>query len=249
MGLFRHRRSPKKQGIIGERLENGVIKKYHSRNGRYFRWIPNYTFYKSKGHSVQLDNVVINSSGIFIIEVKNWEGVIRGTFDDTKWEQRRRGHRPHHYDNPIKQNISHTKSFKQHYKGKFPVYSLVIMAANNKPRNVIGVRNIRELPNYFNEYSARIYNKDMVDQEYKYLVSIKDRISEGEHIRNVERAKVERKQNIQEAKRRAALQKKMVVVKKVTVSKPVASNSRMVAKKPMSTTQCNRIHSISYRKP
>ena len=133
-------------------------------------------------------------------------------------------------------------SFKKHYKGHFPVYSLVVMAGNNKPRNIIGIRNLRELPNYFAEIPAGKYTSANIDQEYKHLVSIKDRISEGEHIRNVERAKKERIQSIQEAKKRAALQKKVIVVKKTATPKPATTAKRLVVKKPIPSTKCNRIH-------
>ena len=197
--LFRKTRTPARQAIIGEKQSANVVKSYHTSFGRYCRLIKDYRYY-SGSTSHQVDCIAINSSGIFIIEVKNWVGIVRGGFDDTMWEVLRRGYNPHHYANPIKQNIGHLNSFKKIYKGRMPVYSLVVMAGNNRPLNIPGVRNLKELARYFEEIPKGKYGKDRIDQEYNYIVSLKNQISDKEHLRNINTIKQERTLRIQKSK-------------------------------------------------
>lgn len=185
------RRTPERMGKYGEKLAAGYIKDYHQANGRYFRWIRNYTFYEG-GTSHQIDYLVINSSGIFIVEVKNWEGIIKGGFNDAYWAQTKRGSRPHNLRNPIQQNIGHLHSFKRLYKGKMAAQSLVVMASNNKPQNVPGIRNNKELPLYFNQFKT-LYSKETIDNEYQKLCYLKDDISSKEHIKNIKTHRVVQK--------------------------------------------------------
>ena len=139
------------------------------------------------------DYLVINSSGIFVIEVKNWEGRIKGDFDDAQWVQSKRGHRPLNLKNPIKQNTGHLHSFKRMYKGKMPVQSLVVMASNNKPQGIPGIWNYKELPQYFEQYK-KYYSTQDIDAEYQKLLHLKDNISTNEHVKNIKTHRVVNKE-------------------------------------------------------
>lgn len=54
----------------------------------------------------QIDHIVISSYGIFVIEVKNYYGLIRGSEFDDKWYQYL-GKRKYPFYNPIHQNYGH----------------------------------------------------------------------------------------------------------------------------------------------
>ena len=45
--------------------------------------------FEHKGRSAELDNVVINEYGVFIIEVKNYVGELYGGEDDHEWKSSR----------------------------------------------------------------------------------------------------------------------------------------------------------------
>ena len=53
----------------------------------------------------QMDHVVISPQGIFVIETKNWRGVITGEEQEARWTQvRKPGQKPIQHPNPILQN-------------------------------------------------------------------------------------------------------------------------------------------------
>lgn len=59
------------------------------------------------GSETELDNVVINSRGVFIVEVKNYSGILAGKADDYKWLKSKYTDAGNFYQmevkNPIKQ--------------------------------------------------------------------------------------------------------------------------------------------------
>lgn len=89
-------------GVKGERHLFRTVKKLHGTN-IVFHNLP--VRYK-RGRS-ELDMLIINHSGVIIVEVKNHSGTISGSWNDEKWTQRK------HYrdgkvtetqmDNPVKQ--------------------------------------------------------------------------------------------------------------------------------------------------
>ena len=54
----------------------------------------------------QIDHIVISQSGIFVIETKNYSGVIYGSQDSEKWTKYYQG-RSYEFYNPIRQNSAH----------------------------------------------------------------------------------------------------------------------------------------------
>ena len=54
-----------------------------------------------KGKTAELDNVIINKYGVFIIEVKNYKGRIYGEEDDYEWEK----YKDDGYGNVFKKNV------------------------------------------------------------------------------------------------------------------------------------------------
>lgn len=63
----------------------------------------------SKKGTSQIDHIVISQSGIFVIETKNYSGVIYGNRDSEKWTKVSHG-RNYKFYNPIRQNESHISS-------------------------------------------------------------------------------------------------------------------------------------------
>ncbi len=93
---------PKKRaGRQGERIVASVIREILREDDVLLNNIPIYV----DGKQTELDNVIINSEGVFIIEVKNWRGVIIGDEDDYDWIQTKYSSGGEFYDKPVKNPI------------------------------------------------------------------------------------------------------------------------------------------------
>jgi hypothetical protein len=63
--------------------------------------------------TAQIDHLVVGPNGLFVIETKNWHGVIRGSGADRSWKQfAKSGGKPRHVSNPIRQNRRHVLAVK-----------------------------------------------------------------------------------------------------------------------------------------
>ena len=71
----------------------------------------NDVYLETKGHSSQIDHVVISQYGVFVIETKNYSGDIYGSEDAKQWTQYLQGE-GYKFHNPIAQNHSHELAIK-----------------------------------------------------------------------------------------------------------------------------------------
>ncbi len=60
----------------------------------------------------QLDHVVLTEHGIFVIEVKNYSGVVRGDLRASEWTHFR-GNSRREFQNPLHQNAGHIKALSR----------------------------------------------------------------------------------------------------------------------------------------
>lgn len=79
------------------RLLSKLPPEYHTFNDLLLR---------HKGHTIQIDHVVVSPYGVFVIETKNFRGDIYGTFGDKRWVQVFQG-KKHRFYSPIRQNFRH----------------------------------------------------------------------------------------------------------------------------------------------
>ena len=93
----------KRAGIRGELIAERLIRSVMRDNDRLFRSVT----VDFEGKSTELDNVVVNNYGVFIIEVKNYKGLIVGSEKDSDWRQYKTTPAGNTYEksarNPIKQ--------------------------------------------------------------------------------------------------------------------------------------------------
>ena len=73
----------KVKGYVGEKL---VAKKLSKLNKRKYKIINNLLLKTSKG-TAQIDHIVISQYGVFVIETKNYKGIITGNEYDDNWNQ------------------------------------------------------------------------------------------------------------------------------------------------------------------
>lgn len=92
------------RGWKGEKKVFSILKRL---SDDYYVW--NDIVLQQNGYSVQIDHVVISQYGIFVIETKNYTGIIYGNETSDKWTKNMFGYH-YHFANPIKQNRSHVKA-------------------------------------------------------------------------------------------------------------------------------------------
>lgn len=71
----------------------------------------NDVYLENKGHSSQIDHVVISRYGVFVIETKNYSGDVYGSENVEHWTQYLNGE-SYKFQNPILQNRSHELAIK-----------------------------------------------------------------------------------------------------------------------------------------
>ena len=186
----------KVKGYVGEKL---VAKKLSKLNKRKYKIINNLLLKTLKG-TAQIDHIVISQYGIFVIETKNYKGIITGNEYDDNWNQILFNNKEV-LRNPIKQNNGHIKALKDvipalRYK---KINSIILFTKRSKLKV-----NTETTVIYYNKVNKVIkrsrkkeFTKEEVDYIYKKLNELnidcfKQRVV---HVKNVKR-------NIKEAEKK-----------------------------------------------
>lgn len=83
-----HPKTESQQEIAGEEGEQVVASRCEEICKEYEGGLFNsFCFCDSRGYSSEIDHIVITRGGIFIIETKNWSGIIEGNPSDETWLQ------------------------------------------------------------------------------------------------------------------------------------------------------------------
>lgn len=79
-----------------------------------------------QGKSRQIDHIAITEYGVFVIETKNYAGIIYGKENSTEWKQYL-NHKCFTFKNPIHQNYGHKQIVqKVIQKDEIPVNSIIV---------------------------------------------------------------------------------------------------------------------------
>ena len=158
--------------VIGETIENE-------------QYVINDLILMNDGKTTQIDHIVINPRGVFVIETKNYSGEIYGNENQREWTQvLAYGNVKNKLYNPLKQNATHVYNVKK-VVGKLPVHSLVVFVQNNthhiESDNVIPLSALR---NYL-QCGVNILSVKQMKTAYEALLSGKTEITTQEHVRNI----------------------------------------------------------------
>ena len=116
---------PKFKGFMGEfwvKTELGKLPK-----DKYI--VLNDIMIKDENGTHQIDHLVLSTFGIFVIEMKNYHGLIKGKEFDNKWCHYL-GHTKYYFMNPIHQNYGHMKSLANLVKLDDKYFISIICFAN-----------------------------------------------------------------------------------------------------------------------
>jgi len=136
---------PKVKGYLGERKVRRILNSFRG---------PEY----AKAHDIlipggrdttQIDHVLVSKHGIFVIETKNYSGLIRGAESREIWTQEFQGQRnsSFHFYNPLMQNQIHIRALRnilRKYPG-IPYYSIVAFANGSSLQPIPNVVKVKFL--------------------------------------------------------------------------------------------------------
>ncbi len=174
------------KGLIGELSVRFAIGK--TKKGRQYV-INNYMFLCG-GKSVQIDHIVVNKNGVFVIETKNYSGKIYGTDRQRQWLQVSGKGKTQIYS-PVLQNASHIYRLEQTLPINVYLTSLVVFVQNNTENitsdNVIPIKILKQrlrLPGKIKPYTA-----EQMEQIFSALKRTRNtEITEKEHISRINEA-------------------------------------------------------------
>ncbi len=140
--------------------------------------------------TVQIDHMVVNENGIYVIETKNYSGRIYGNESSTKWTQvLAYGKVKNPFYNPIMQNGTHIKRLEKILDRQGIFRNLVVFVQNNtyeivsdKIVSTFDLRAATEIP-----FADVLFSPEDITALYEKLVGYQEdnAVSNAEHIENI----------------------------------------------------------------
>lgn len=140
-----------------------------------------------EGKTAQIDHILINKNGIYVIETKNYAGRIYGSDNQHEWTQvLQYGKVKNKFYNPVKQNKSHVYHVSQVVDENIPIISAVIFPQGNIHFiESMGAYNLNGLKQIINKGEGNVTPEQM-KRVFDKLTAANDKtISKSEHIQNI----------------------------------------------------------------
>ncbi|MCQ2799675.1 MAG: NERD domain-containing protein [Bacilli bacterium] len=137
-------------------------------------------------HTHQIDHILINKKGVFVIETKALSGTIYGFELDKEWTQVLAGGKViHKHFNPVMQNETHVREISDILEDEYDVKSMVIFInadISKVSSNFVwgmfpALNHLRSLPD--------IYDDETVEEIVEILEENRKYVDPEEHIKNV----------------------------------------------------------------
>ena len=142
---------------------------------------------KANNTTHQIDHVVLSKYGIFVIETKNYDGLITGDKYKDKWCQHL-GKNKYYFNNPIHQNYGHIKALEEVLnidKDKF----ISIICMSNRAKIKVNDKNVvqlDDLKNLIKSYDKEILTENLYNLKGILLSkNITDKDSKKTHIKEI----------------------------------------------------------------
>lgn len=182
-------KNKKNSGIEGEKL----VRKYLGKSIPNKRYVLNNVTIFINNISTQIDHILIEERGVFVIETKNHKGRIYGNEDSNNWTQvLAYGNSKHSLYNPIKQNETHINFLKEILKRDDIFYSIIIFTQAELHTNTkSSVGNISIIKEVVENSETRLsiveiediyaklkkYKENSINLEEKHIQNLKERDS------------------------------------------------------------------------
>jgi hypothetical protein len=191
------------RGYLGELEVRMIIGGNKPNKNRYV--INNITFHDGD-KSAQIDHMIIDRSGIILIETKNRTGKIFGKEQDLNWTVVfSYGKKRATMFNPIKQNLGHVNSVKKIIGNDVPIHSLIVFSKKADIREISSqttpVIYANSIKQYLKDYSLndKAISEEKVVELYERFKNLKEnnKITNKEHVAGInQRIEQRRKDNV-----------------------------------------------------
>ena len=171
-------KSPQYKGKCGEKI---VKKQLENISG--YKYIINNIMINDNGKSRQIDHIAITEHGVFVLETKNYGGIIYGKEKSTEWKQYL-NQKCFNFKNPIHQNYGHAEIVKKVLEAVTDkVYPIVVFTRRCKLKI-----DIQSTVLYDNQLSTFIKSKENIlsyaDIDNIYKTIMENAITNEEAIKN-----------------------------------------------------------------
>ena len=176
--------TPRGKGWIGEFWVKHVIGK--TKEGEKYV-INDLRLKVDDSKTSQIDHVLINKKGVFVIETKNYSGRIYGKENQHEWTQvLKYGRVKNRFYNPVKQNKTHTYHISNVISEKVPLKSAVVFTQNNLTYvESTGVYSLSGLKNLIHSGKS-VLSADQMERVFNEIKNCNDRsITLSEHVSNI----------------------------------------------------------------
>ncbi|MDP8219671.1 MAG: nuclease-related domain-containing protein, partial [Candidatus Theseobacter exili] len=141
----------------------------------------------SGNKTTQIDHVVVSRFGVFVIETKNYKGIIYGQERDTTWTQYINPNSKYQFMNPLHQNYGHVIALKALLDEEH-IYSVVAFKdgvfGKKMPDNVMQVSEVKE---YIRGFRKSVISPVRVRKIVSLIQdsNIRDRTTQRNHVKSV----------------------------------------------------------------
>jgi hypothetical protein len=174
---------PKIKGYLGEKPIRDKLKDLPQ--GTYH--VLNNVMIPSRNKTTQIDHIIISRFGIFVIETKNYKGVIYGQERDTIWTQFIDTKCKYQFMNPLHQNYGHVMALKELLDEEH-IHSIVAfdggVFGKKMPDNVMQVS---EVKSYIRGFRKAVISPVRIKKIVSLLQdsNITDRTSRRNHVKSL----------------------------------------------------------------
>lgn len=155
------------------------------------KYVLNNVMIVEDGKSSQIDHIVINKHGVFVIETKNYAGRIYGKEGQMEWTQvLKYGKVKNHFYNPVKQNTTHIYRLKNFLPQGTPVITVIVFVRGNiryiKSNNVYNLYGMKRV---INSNTGYFMTREQMRNAYNAILNAKNshNVSNKEHINEIQR--------------------------------------------------------------
>ncbi len=141
------------------------------------------------GNTTQIDHILINEYGVFVIETKNYKGVVYGTEGKNYWKQYLKN-KSFTFYNPIKQNEGHIRHLREMFGKKYPYYSVIVFVGNAvKKIESDVVFSLNELEYYLDSFRRAVLRSRDIRSLYRAIRATQKhrRKLSRAHLRNMKK--------------------------------------------------------------
>lgn len=171
-------KSPQYKGKCGENIVNKILQEIEGYN-----YVVRNIMLNDNGKSRQIDHIFVSEYGVFVIETKNYGGIIYGREKSTEWKQYL-NQKCFNFKNPIHQNYGHKEIVRKTLEDVTDkIYPLVVFTRRCELKVEVTSPVIydNQLKNYIRN-KGKIFDKTKVIEIYNVLME--NRITNEEAIKN-----------------------------------------------------------------